>query len=182
MKQLVPYLIENGTTWVVAQEAHYRPLSRGLSKEEWSSLAPFFTAQTLEAVRLADTPVIDNPPFYQALAAQGIQAPLDFRQMSGITFNETVLIASHVVCPQLQQNGSKRWIALLFHECVHVCQYRRLGVAAFIDKYIKGWAANGFVYRSIPFEAEAYALQARFEAGGTPFSAEEAVARVSAGA
>ncbi len=96
--------------------------------------------------------------------------------MSGITFIETVLIASQVVGPQLQQNGWKRWIALLFHECVHVCQYRRLGVAAFIDQYIKGWAANGFAYHSIPFEAEAYALQARFEGGSAPFSVEAAVA------
>ncbi len=52
--ELVPYLIEQGTAWVVAQQARYRPFGRALSKEEWTSLAPFFTANTLESVIVSE--------------------------------------------------------------------------------------------------------------------------------
>jgi hypothetical protein len=56
---------------------------------------------------------------------------------------------------------------------VHVVQYRILGVAAFVRRYVLGWANNGRRYEAIPLERDAYELQARFESNpGRPFSVE----------
>ena len=56
-------------------------------------------------------------------------------------------------------------MGLLFHEIVHVVQYRLLGVRGFAEQYIRGWARSGFDYREIPLEVEAYALEAEFADG-----------------
>jgi hypothetical protein len=137
---------------------------------EWTSLAPFYTANTLEAVVLCDVPLIENPPFYRALSASGQPIPLDFSQMTGITFIDTIVIAK-----QRLQPGWPAWLSLLFHECVHVCQYRLLGLEAFIDRYVRGWAQNGFSYPVIPLEVQAYQLQGAFDRSGQIFSVESLV-------
>jgi hypothetical protein len=52
---------------------------------------------------------------------------------------------------------------LLFHELVHVEQYRQLGIPQFSDLYVRGFLTGGG-YDGIPLERNAYALGARFEA------------------
>ncbi len=51
---------------------------------------------------------------------------------------------------------------LLFHELVHVEQYRQLGIPRFSDLYVRGFL-NGGSYSAIPLEVNAYALGNRFE-------------------
>jgi hypothetical protein len=51
---------------------------------------------------------------------------------------------------------------LLFHELVHVEQYRQLGVVRFSELYVCGFL-NGGSYEAIPLEANAYTLGGRFE-------------------
>ncbi|MEX2240792.1 MAG: hypothetical protein WD775_08875 [Burkholderiales bacterium] len=170
LNSFVPYFIEHGERWVAAQREHHRPSGRPLIKREWKSLAPFFTANTLETVVVREVPKIQNPDFYRELTASGQPIPLDFTQMTAITFIDTVVVAKELLNP-----GWKPWLYLLFHECVHVCQYRHLGLPSFIAQYVKGWAANGFTYRAIPLEAQAYALQDRYEKGGEIFSVENAI-------
>ena len=46
---------------------------------------------------------------------------------------------------------------LLFHEFVHVEQYRQLGRARFAELYVRGFLA-GRGYPGIPLEINAYAL------------------------
>jgi hypothetical protein len=168
--QLVTYLVANGQRWVADQRAHHRPLGRGLNNEELAALAEYFDANTLQSIVIREVSLISNPGFYAELAAKGIPIPLDFAQMDGITFVDTVVIARQNV----NANNSS-WHSLLFHEAIHVCQYRRFGLPAFIKQYVEGWAQNGFVYRAIPFEAQAYELQAAYETAAQPFSAEQAV-------
>ena len=43
--------------------------------------------------------MIQNPPFYADLEHAGIQIPLDFRQMTGITFIDTILVSEAVDTP-----------------------------------------------------------------------------------
>ena len=50
---------------------------------------------------------------------------------------------------------------LLFHELVHVEQYRQLGVQRFSEFYVRGFL-NGGSYEAIPVEVNAYALEDRF--------------------
>jgi hypothetical protein len=54
-------------------------------------------------------------------------------------------------------------IELLFHELVHVEQYRQLGIPRFSELYVRGFLTGGS-YEAIPLEVNAYALEARFRA------------------
>jgi hypothetical protein len=46
---------------------------------------------------------------------------------------------------------------LLFHELVHVEQYRQFGIPRFSELYVRGFL-NGGSYEAIPLEVNAYAL------------------------
>ena len=167
---LTAYLISNGAGWVKAQRERFRSLGAPVAAADRSALVPYFDPGLLDLVRVASVPMIENPAFYRELEQAGYGIPLDFRQMAGITFNDTVLVARSL------NLGGEPWASLLFHELVHVVQYRTLGVDEFIARYVLGWAANGFDYSAIPLEQDAYDLQRRFEAGES-FSVELEVSR-----
>jgi hypothetical protein len=132
---------------------------------------PFFKEETLAEVRFRHVSQIDNPDFLgfvqDSLAAK---KPLDFTQMAGITFVDTViLLAAYFEDTDL--------VSLLFHECVHVVQYRQLGVEGFMRRYIEGWASNSMDYFAIPLERDAYELERQFRfQPHRPFFVEDAVA------
>jgi hypothetical protein len=87
----------------------------------------------------------------------------DFGQMAASTFVETV------VCHGAPTDRT------LFHELVHVVQYRKLGLSAFAAKYVTGFLGGGS-YEAIPLERNAYELDARFEGAPTQvFSADTEV-------
>ena len=69
---------------------------------------------------------------------------------------------------------------LLFHELVHVEQYRQLGIPRFSDLYVRGFL-NGGSYEAIPLEVNAYTLGGRFESDPRQvFSVEDEVGRWAA--
>ncbi|MBI3074397.1 MAG: hypothetical protein HYY84_19980 [Deltaproteobacteria bacterium] len=55
-----------------------------------------------------------------------------------------------------------RTLAVLKHEMVHICQYDKLGIAAFAQRYAEQLVDTDFVYGKVPFEVEAH----RFTASG----------------
>jgi hypothetical protein len=110
-------------------------------------------------VRIVLVPRIQNPAFFATFAGQGITALLDFREMAGITFIDTILVSQDKA--DLSDTGL---VSLLFHEAVHVLQYQHLGLERFMREYVIGWAQAGFSYPDIPLERQAYALQDRFRA------------------
>ena len=169
MEQMLKFFIQAGAQWVQEQRNKHRTMARSLFPEERQRLAPFFAAATLDTVALSFVPAIENPAFYTQLQ----QIPLDFSTMWGITFFDTIVIATTKV-----DANSEKWIPLLFHECVHVCQYQHLGLDAFMEQYVLGWATNGFQYRSIPLEASAYLLQSKFESNTQTFSVEDALLKL----
>lgn len=155
----LPLFIEHGYQWVKEQQAVHRPLARMLSDVERLEYAQFFDSRTLDLVRVRIVPAIQNPGFYQVFRPllQNLGIPeLDFSTMAGITFVDTILLS------QWQMLSDVR--PLLFHELVHVVQYETLGAQAFVERYVHGWATNGFHYHAIPLERDAYELQARYEA------------------
>lgn len=158
LNAFLEYLAIEGLAWISSQRELLRPTSVGLSTAQRDRLESYFQAETLDAIRYRLVDGIDNPGFYADLAAQGIEPPLDFSRMVGIAFIDTIAISQ----PNLDEQAL---IELLFHEAVHVAQYRHLGEESFIEQYVQGWARNGFDYFSIPLEQQAYALQGRFETG-----------------
>ncbi len=169
-ERLFRFLITNGQEWVRGQRNRYRPAARPLLEVERAVMRPFFGDQILNDARVLHVPFIENPDFYSELRAVGIPPPLDFRQMEGITFVDTILVsdARHPHNPPRP--------GLVFHELVHVVQYAVLGVSDFVDRYVRGWAKWGRSYAKIPLERHAYTLQEHFEHDPTQgFNVEEIV-------
>jgi hypothetical protein len=166
---LVAFLIRNGRKWIMDQREFHHPHSIPLGRTEIEILKMFYREATMGRTRIRHVPKIENPSFYADLARSGISIPLDFSQMAGITFVDTILLGDRYAHAQPR-------ISLLFHEMVHVVQYSWLGVSEFTSQYVRGWAQNGFVYAEIPLERDAHELQERFDrAPQDPFSVEEIV-------
>ncbi len=165
-------LIEQGARWVREQRAHHRPDARPLSAKTAGVLEPFFGPDIVRDVRFRTVASISNPDFYRALEAAGRPVPMNFSTAQGITFDDTVLLSEQAVA------GNGPPMRLLFHEMVHVAQYRALGVDGFARRYVTGWAENGFEYMAIPLERDAYELDGRFtQDPNRPFSVVEEVSR-----
>jgi hypothetical protein len=169
--EMVQFLVENGRRWVAAQREAFQPTSDPVSEEDRAVLRHYFGHAVLQGSRLTWVDEIANPDFYADFERAGVPIPLDFRLMTGITFVDTIVIS------RSQFEGPATWRPLLFHELVHVVQYRVLGVDRFVAEYVNGWARNGFFYESIPLEAMAYELQGRFDRASDRFSVETEVVR-----
>lgn len=163
---LLGLFVEEGRKWIAAEREAHRPSANALSDAAKGGFAPFYDSVLLENVRIKWVPKILNPSFFDRLGA----IPLDFSQMAGITFSDTILLSQEHRTPDEQLAG------LLFHELVHVAQYAVLGVDEFAKRYVLGWAANGFDYFAIPLEKMAYDLGARAAAAqGVSFSVSDEV-------
>jgi hypothetical protein len=125
----------------------------------------FFGPELLHSTRavvLQDERVGD-PDFYPMLEGLGFTNLPDFTGMAAITFSD--VIVSH------EPFGGP----LLFHELVHVEQYRQLGVDRFAELYVNGFLSGGS-YEAIPLENNAYGLEGVFrQAPHRRFSVEEEV-------
>lgn len=130
----------------------------------------FFSPQLLEGIRLLvlQGEQVANPEFYPMLRTLGFRNLPDQSTMGAITFCDVVV--SH----EPFTNG------LLFHELVHVEQYRQLGIPRFSDLYVRGFL-NGGSYEAIPLEVNAYTLGGRLKSDPQrSFSVENEVRRWAA--
>ena len=133
------------------QRASFNPNSQPLSAAQRIAMAGFFSTELLDTARLVmlNNGRVTNPPFYPNLLAMGFGNLPDFSLMAAITFCDVVV--SHEAFTD----------RLLFHELVHVEQYRQLGVPEFSSLYVRGYLSGGG-YEGIPLEVNAYTLDARF--------------------
>lgn len=90
---------------------------------------------------------------------------------SGLSFPDPRLVAA-IALDRLVAARVPLSDGVLFHELVHVAQFRLLGVREFSRLYVRGFLASGS-YEGIPLERCAYELEARFELGESEFSVEE---------
>ena len=81
--------------------------------------------------------------------------------MAAITFDDVVVFHDPLT-PQL-----------IFHEMVHVLQYRLLGIEEFARLYVRGYLQGG--YDGTPLEVCAYQLDGRFIMGSVGFDVEAEV-------
>lgn len=169
--QLSDQQIEMASTFVseyiTKQQANYLSRAVNLAPGQKSAMNGFFREDLLDSVRILTltTERIENPGFYTMLRMFGFKNLPDFAQMAAVTFNQVVVSHQPITS------------SLLFHELIHVEQYRQLGgVKNFADLYVSGFLAGGG-YDSIPLEINAYSLGSRFESDpGVPFSVESEVA------
>jgi hypothetical protein len=127
--------------YISAQRENYAPLAIPLSAEQKTALKGFFSPEILDGTRLLvlrGQPVA-NPDFYPMLKSMGFNNLPDQSAMAAITFSDVVV--SHEEFSE----------GLLFHELVHVEQYRQLGIPCFSELYVRGFL-NGGSYEAIPLE------------------------------
>jgi len=155
--------------YIRQQRAEYLGRSVSLSFSDlWSR---FFSAVDLERIRAVQagssssgTRALDrvpNPPFYPGLEKLGFSGLPNFSTMPAITFDD-VVVFHEPLTPQL-----------IFHELVHVVQYRLLGVDEFARLYVRGYLHSG--YEGTPLEVCAYELDGRFIMGSVGFDVETEV-------
>jgi len=137
--------------YILSQRTHYCRYARPLKRTEVSALTGFFPPQILKTVRLCflQGGRIESPAFYEQLRQWGTSNLPCFEQMAAITLVD--VIVSHVPIDE----------QLLFHELVHVAQYRVLGPDEFARRYVRGFLHGG-AYEKIPLEMQAYELDGRF--------------------
>lgn len=156
--------------YISAQREKYAPLAIPLSAQLQVALKGFFSSQVLDGTRLLVLrgERVGNPDFYPMLRGLGFNNLPDQSTMGAITFNDVVV--SH----EAFSNG------LLFHELVHVEQYRQLGIPRFSALYVRGFVSGGS-YEAIPLEVNAYTLGGRFESDPQrEFSVDDEVRRWAA--
>ncbi|HYZ86918.1 MAG TPA: hypothetical protein VE621_21050 [Bryobacteraceae bacterium] len=126
-------------------------------------LAPYFESEVLNVARLhtSETLPIPELPFVRALARLGLEVP-NSATIEAITFDNLIAARNP---PSLR---------ILFHELVHVVQYRVLGIDQFARQYVAGFLSCGS-YDRIPLESCARLLEERFSFDPTVFSVADAV-------
>lgn len=160
--QLVSSLVAD---YIEGQRDLYKTRANSLSSEQKSSLRGFFRDSLLDTTRtkVLVNESLSNPGFFSMAQTFGISNLPNFSSVDAVTFENVVV--SHETFSD----------ALLFHELVHVEQYRQLGVSKFAELYVRGFLFNGG-YDGIPLERNAYELGGRFEsAPGDVFSVEDSV-------
>jgi hypothetical protein len=147
--------------YIRAQRARYygpaAPLAFG---SLWSRFFPLADLERLRVVQPGQERV-PNPPFYTDLERLGFTGLPNFTTMGAITFDD-VVVFHEPLTPQL-----------IFHELVHVIQYRLLGVEEFARLYVRGYLHGG--YDGTPLEVCAYQLDGRFIMGSVGFDVEAEV-------
>lgn len=142
--------------YISEMHARYAAASQPLSQKQKATMAGFFSEELLDQSRLLvlANERVPNPDFYPNLAVMGFQNLPDLSRMDAITFSDVVVF--HVPFSD----------GLLFHELVHVEQYRQLGIPRFADLYVQGFLTGGS-YDQIPLERNAYHLGGEFEKDNT---------------
>jgi hypothetical protein len=151
--------------YITTQRGKYISRAIPLSAQQRAGMADFFSTQLLGSARLVvlQGERVANPGFYPMLKNLGFKSLPDQSTMGAITFSEVVV--SHVPFTD----------GLLFHELVHVEQYRQLGIPRFSELYVRGFLTGGS-YEAIPLEVNAYTLGGRFESNPRQvFSVEDEV-------
>jgi hypothetical protein len=156
--------------YITIQREKYAPRTIPLSAQQKADMNGFFSPHLLEGTRLLVLrgERVANPDFCPMLRSLGFNNLPDQSTMVAITFSDVVV--SH----EPFSDG------LLFHELVHVEQYRQLGIPRFSELYVRGFL-NGGSYEAIPLEVNAYTLGGRFESDARRmFSVEDEVGRWAA--
>ena len=125
-----------------------------------STRAASFDLKLLRTTRIFASASLPIPevPFRRFVERLGLSVP-SAATIAAITFDDVVAVRDELT------------LRLLFHELVHVVQYRQLGVHSFARQYVSGFLSQGS-YEDIPLEQCAYVLEERFARGTGAFRVE----------
>ena len=137
--------------YISSQQQKYASRAVPLTSQQKAAVSPFFAPELLVNTLLLvlEGERVANPDFYPMLRNLGFKNLPDQSAMAAITFCD-VVVSNEVISDEL-----------LFHELVHVEQYRQLGIRQFSALYVHGFLKGGS-YDAIPLEVNAYTLEDRF--------------------
>ncbi|HKN75785.1 MAG TPA: hypothetical protein VJW94_11455 [Candidatus Acidoferrum sp.] len=147
------------------QREYYLQSATPLSNQKKALMWPYFSAALLDRVRVVelDGQRVLNPPFYERYRALGFVNLPEVAHMHSLTFLDVIVF---------NEKLSER---ALFHGLVHAVQFEVLGLERYADLFVRGFV-NTKLHFSVPLEAQAFSLEAKF--AGTPtasFSVEDHV-------
>jgi hypothetical protein len=166
LRPLAPLFSYYAARYIERSAAQHRLYARKLSIREHDAMAAFFPVDLLHRARIATPTQPLRPHRIQKLATMfGMETLLTPESTAAITFN-------HVIA----HYGSLS-LRTLFHELVHVEQYKQLGVRGFARLYVRAFLRTG-AYERIPLEVHAYELDERYAANpALRFSVRDEVRR-----
>jgi hypothetical protein len=125
------------------------PRAVAMPKDLQRSMRAFFPASVLAETRIVRA-TMPEPILYPLVKLFGIKGILEMSSIGAITLVDVVAYPEEL--------GR----STLFHELVHVVQYRVLGLQQFAQLYVTGFLEGGG-YERILLERQAYELGARFD-------------------
>ena len=136
------------------------PLTDHTKKE----VSEYFRSVDLDRVRAVerDPLPVPAPPFRQLARRLGLDFP-ELSMVAAITLDDVIASRGPLAA------------RLLFHELVHVVQFRLLGIHTFSKLYTRGLLSTRSYHR-IPLERCAFELEERFATANAPFDVESTVA------
>lgn len=165
LQPLAPLFAVYAARYIEKNATQYRPPARKLTIREHDALGRFFTADLLHRARVAQAPIPQPPKVQWIATVLRLDAVVNPELTSAITFSNVIV----------HEEGIS--MRTLFHELVHVEQYKQLGVRTFARLYVGGYLRDG-KYQDIPLERHAYELDARYaDNPAVPFSVREEVKR-----
>lgn len=155
--------------YIEHQRNRWQAVGSPLTSRVHHQFAPYFAAEDLLRVRIVENAKlpIPDPPGYRHLRKFSRLNWPGPEQVAAMTFDHVVIARQEA------------WDSLLFHELVHVTQFRILGIRRFAQLYMRGFFQTRS-YENIPLEASAFELEARYTREQKPFNVEREVRRLLA--
>jgi hypothetical protein len=160
-------LVAEAVSWLQQQRDKYYPLGGPLSEDQTNKLRPFFAQEILNRLRIKDISesgeTIPYPPFYERVRAGGARVVPDAAHMTAIPFIDVALF------------NREPTLRTVFHTLVHVTQFSVMGLERVMKGYFQTLNDSG-LWMVVPFEEQAYKLDARYTKDpGDYFSVEAEV-------
>ncbi len=150
--------------YIEYERDRWHGLGKPLQESQKNRFSAYFGEEDLERVRIIENqrlPIPRPPEYRHLLRWTGWSLP-DPDGVAAITFDSVVISRDTI------------WDSLLFHEMVHVAQFRLLGVRRFSQEYVRGFFVSKS-YTGISLEACAFELESRFLRGLETFQVESEI-------
>ena len=160
-------LVAEAGSWLRQQREKFYPQGIPLSNSHRTQLEPFFAAEILDTVRIVNLAQIGeampSPPFFQKLLAAGPLMLPKSAHTAAVPFIDVAVFQGE---PSLR---------VVFHTLVHVTQMVLVGPEQVMEGCFRALTVSG-LWMAVPFEEQAYQMDARFTANSSAvFSVEHEV-------
>jgi len=160
-------LVAEAGSWLKQQREKFYPHGHPLCNTHRTQLEPFFAAQILDTVRIVNLPQIGetmpSPPFFEKLLAAGPLMLPNSPHTAAVPFIDVAVF-----------NGEPS-LRIVFHTLVHITQMVLLGPEQVMEGCFRALTVSG-LWMAVPFEEQAYQMDARFTANPADvFSVEHEV-------